>query len=563
MKRLASAPRIPLTDVSLSVRSLMAANALDPARRTLEIATDTARGFAEFEILSHLLEELPGDLERDPRWAGLFARIWCNARRAEPILERLEVMKSDKVLHARLSIYRAWALAQTERFGDALNTLEAIWDELPEDLIGLAWRVRGTCLGQLGHPDWGESFARARKHLRNRGLGLCLLEEGNQFELSGDGLSARRIYSEALALVIEDAYYTAWLRHNLGVSCTRAGLFREAETHYLEMGRLTRRKAARALHPVALLGLGLARRALGEWERALEAYEAAARIAVDASDQRQAWRGLGHTLRLSGEPGLALAPLERAARFGSISGESWVYADLAAAHLMRADDEAARRALERTGLVRGEDADRVRIVRAELRRRAGDANAAIRELDGLNFDALWTREERTCFPHLFALGAAMGLSEVQPLLHPAGTSIEVRAIGLLKVKVNGREVPLKPTGRAGEVLVLLLEGDGQATVEGLLVRLYPRLTSDSQERRRKTQALSVFVRELREAMGWSGSVRSLGGAYQLDPKANWAYDVAHARSGGQPVARFLEGVYQEWALETGLILRGGRNPELN
>ncbi len=566
MKRLASVPRVPLADIGLSVHSLVASNQLDVARRTLEFASDAAKCFVEHEILAGLVEDLPGGLVRDPLWAGLFARVWCNARRAQPILERLNMAEAHGRAHARLSVFRAWALVQTERFGDALNTLESVWDGLPEDLLGLAWRVRGTCLGQLGRSDWLESFARARGLLRDRSLGLCLLEQGNQFELLGDGLSARRVYSEALALLSEDVYYTAWLHHNLGVSCTRAGLFHEAETHYLEMQRLTRREGARTLRPVALLGLGLTRRAFGEWGRALEAYRAATRIAADGSDQRQAWRGLGHTLRLSGEPGLALEPLERAARLGAsdLSGkDSWVHADLAAAHLMRSDDEAACDALEHTGLVRGEDADRVRIVRAELRRRTGEANAAIHELEGLRFDAFWTREERDCFPQLFALGAAMGLPDVQPLSRPTGILVEVCAIGLLEVKVNRRDVPLKPTGRAGEVLVLLLERDGQATVEDLLVRLYPHQTSDRQERRRKTQALSVFVRELREALGWSGSVRSLGGAYRLDPGANWAYDVARARDQGQRVTRFLEGVYQEWALETGLILRGGRNPELN
>lgn len=269
-------------------------------------------------------------------------------------------------------------------------------------------------------------------------------------------------------------------------------------------------------------------------------------------------------MRLAGQPSRALEPLLEATRCmasASGAGTSWVFADVAAAHAQLLDEASAVDALGRTGDLHGEDLERARIVRAELARRRLDANAAIEALRGVRFDKLWAREERACFPAVFALGEAMGLGAPEPLSRPQGLRVEVNALGVLRVRVNGRDVPIRPISRPGEVLVLLLERGGTETVERLLEALYPNLTTA--RRRARAQALSALVRELRDALGWEGSVRSLGGAYRLDPDARWEYDVARVREQGQRASGFLEGVYTDWARQTERELRDPDWRDLN
>jgi hypothetical protein len=238
-----------------------------------------------------------------------------------------------------------------------------------------------------------------------------------------------------------------------------------------------------------------------------------------------------------------------------------VFADVAAALAQLGDVAGALDALERSGEVHDEDLERALIVRAELARRKQDANAALEALRGVRFGSLWAREERACFGELFKLGDALGLGVPESLPRPEGLRVQVNALGVLRVRVNGRDVPIKPVSRAGELLVLLLERGGSDTVEHLLEALYPSVARFAL--RGKKQALSGLVRDLRAALGWEGSVQALGGAYRLDPDVRWDYDVREARVRGEKPGGFLEGVYTDWARQTERALRDPDWLELN
>ncbi|GGM22183.1 hypothetical protein [Deinococcus aerophilus] len=62
------------------------------------------------------------------------------------------------------------------------------------------------------------------------------------------------------------------------------------------------------------------------------------------------------------------------------------------------------------------------------------------------------------------------------------------------------------------------------------------------EMRAAAQRVSRVVRQLRVALGWDGSVLSLGGAYLLDPAVNWSSNVHAALHGHAQVTAFLSGI---------------------
>jgi DNA-binding SARP family transcriptional activator len=141
--------------------------------------------------------------------------------------------------------------------------------------------------------------------------------------------------------------------------------------------------------------------------------------------------------------------------------------------------------------------------------------------------------------------------------------VRVAALGVLRVTVNDRGVPIVPTGRVGELLVFLLEHGGIASLEVISEALYPDVTH---ERARKS--VWMLVKFLRTALGWDGAVIALRAAYQLDPNVTWQYDVREARAHGAVQGDFLAGVYSEWALEVGRELealhdKGRHHRELN
>jgi DNA-binding SARP family transcriptional activator len=106
-------------------------------------------------------------------------------------------------------------------------------------------------------------------------------------------------------------------------------------------------------------------------------------------------------------------------------------------------------------------------------------------------------------------------------------------------------VDLLPTGKTGELLVLLLELGGQAASETLIEHLWP----DTNPPSKKRQNLWQRVRDLRRILGWEGSIQSLGKAFRLDPNTAWEFDLTKARKDGKADAPFMQGVYSLWARE--------------
>jgi hypothetical protein len=147
------------------------------------------------------------------------------------------------------------------------------------------------------------------------------------------------------------------------------------------------------------------------------------------------------------------------------------------------------------------------------------------------------------------LGAA-GKPVPLPLEYVGRMLVRVTATGILRVTVNDRSVPIPPVGRAGELLVFLLEQGGGASLEAIREALFPEAL-DPAAVRRASKTVWFHSENLRKAFGWTGSVQALGGAYQLDPDVTWQYDVAEARERGAFRGEFLKGVYSEWALEVG------------
>jgi tetratricopeptide (TPR) repeat protein len=533
--------KTPLTDLEATLQQLVHTGRLELATRTLATVFEQARTLeAQRRVVSALFPLIPRSwLRANPQAAELYAQALCRVREPE---ELLAFCQEAGVSSPMMGLYRAWALARLGRSEEAREGLEAL-DEAGLSDRGLYWRSLAEVRARLGLPGWEEAFARARRHLAHEALGRCLIDEGNCLYDAGRVPAARTRWSEALAYLRSDPYYLAWAHYNLGISALNTPA--EAEGHLLEAEQLSRKPAARAIRARALCGLGAARRILGEWPRALACYDEALRAAREADDRQQALWGLGHTSRLSGRPAEALGYFQQALEL-EVPSSGWLYADVAATRLLLGDEEGAREAVGRAAHLKERGRFLVAVVRAELARRRGEAV----RLEGFKLPSLWSREEALCFPELFAR-----LTPAGPVLEPRTQArVEVWVAGLLRVKVNGRPVPLKPTGRPAELLAFLLEGEGEQSMDALLEALYPQAPATPEGRRQAYKSLWENVAKLRRALGWPHSVRSEGGSLRLDPEAHWVYDM------DDPAARakglFLEGIYSNWVQERRQQLEG-------
>ncbi|ULH14105.1 tetratricopeptide repeat protein (plasmid) [Deinococcus sp. KNUC1210] len=541
-----------LNELSTALTHLIEDGQWDAAYLTLDHGLNAGPNTAIQRQWLALLRQIPETQRAQyPQAAWLTVRLLCNTRAPAELLAFLEVARpslSQSDL-APLLAFQAFSLTQTGQYAAALSILEELLPDLPhfgvpELALGIAWRAYAEARCLTHQDGWQAAFAQARTYLQGRPLGLCWSEEGSLLERSGQDAAARDAWRQALMLLEYDPLYMAWLRNSLGNSCLRFAL-PEAEDHFLEMEKAARQPEAAEFRAWAACGLGAARRTRGEWERAISSFEQALKVATEPDDQQQAWRGLGHTRRLMGKPERALEDLMRAAVCTPAdreSGTSWVYADIAACYVQMGDIERSARALEQTGKVWQASSERAAIVQAELARRAGDEAAALDWLAQVRMQAIWAREECRQFPDLFELLPAP--QRPVPLAYAAQMRVEVSALGSLQVQVNGRRVPLRATGRPAELLVLLLEHGNRAASEVVTGTLYPATL-----RRKANQAVWALVRELQHTLGWQDSVRLEGGAYLLDPQAQWWYDVREAQARGQPTPAFLSGIYQPWVLE--------------
>jgi len=526
---------VPRPDIRSSLDALLAHH---PAR-LVQVLTRMTREADSYTAAKKLLEEVFARLtlafmQQHPEVVGLYARTLCSARMPQRLLELTDTPDLPSLTRAKLWLYRSWALVRTQRASEALDLLETIESELEPEDRGLWLRFRADALAYLNRPGWAEVFAQARQHLRGGALGRCLMDWGNHhFRLGEVGL-ARGLWAEALAYLAHDRYYRAWLHHSLGITVLHSQPS-EAEQHLLQAVELSKSREAEAFRARALCGLGAVRRVLGEWERALFCYQQAARVAGEPDDLQEAYWGMGYTYRLSGQPAEAMGCFWRA---HAAEPADTLYVDIAITHLMLGNPGSAETALSQARQVAGRDALKAQLARAELARQRRQTVTLEAILPTLDWQQPWLQEERYCLPALFAEAERRGYLEL-PRRRQRPLVVEVRATGLLRVKVNGREIPLAPTSRTAEVLVLLLEHHGEATLDQLMDKLYPQ----ESKRRKAAQALWPHLERLREALGWEKSVEALNGTYRLDPRARWRYDL-HAPDTKK--GAFLEGVYSNW-----------------
>lgn len=497
------------------------------AANYLERALAGMRTYQEAEAWAQVVLQTSQEWRVHPAAVHWVALCLCRARNLPALRIHLQQVTS----RAELGRFAAWLSLRDSQPQLALQQLTEDPEALPPVHRSLWWRCRAEAMAQMQMPGWEEAYAQARQGLEGPALGRVLLDEAvyhHHFQQLGP---ARLLWSNAIALLNDDYYYQAWLRYNLGISYLGQDLAK-AEGYFLGAEQLTRKNQAKAFRPRALCGLASVRLRLGEWERALAAYREATKLPADREDQIQAHWGVGHTLRLMGRVAEAFAHLlQTQQRFET---ETWLHVDLAACTLMLGDAPTAQQHLAKASKLQQRGQALYWVVQAEILRLQGQPlNGVLSELKARQ---PWAEMERYAFPQLMAY---LGLSKP----NEERFVVEVNAGGPVQVKVNGREVPLRPTARSAELLVLLLEGGGSANLDRLIDAMYPQAALH--QRSKTTRALWDNIRQLRWALGWEESVQALGGTYRLDPAAEWRY----SDQGGE----FCQGIYSEWVLERRLM----------
>jgi tetratricopeptide (TPR) repeat protein len=354
------------------------------------------------------------------------------------------------------------------------------------------------------------------------------MEFGNCCFFMQDLTTAQTHYNFAHRYLKNDRYYAAWLQYNLGIVALELGL-PEAESHLYTVFWTSQHPEATLFEARAWSGLGAVRRSHGEWDRAIYAYTQAIEKSQELDDRLDAMCGLAQTWRCIGELNNAIKTLHTAIDLDTGEKTNKIRVLLAAAHLQRGERGEARRWLGGVTTPSGETALRLAVLEAELKRLENPESTPAQP------DVPQTRrciqEEMHCFPKLFAASHAP-----KHLLH-----VEVRALGVLEVKVNGRPLWLKPTSRAAELLVFLLEQGGNASSETICAALYP----DKNHRRNAEKNLWATAEQLRDAFGWTNSIKNTGKAYKLDTLILKYYDAKRKKD----KKRLLEGVYRDWLEE--------------
>lgn len=550
--RRTSPPAVPWEAWQASVLAFVDAGRFDDAVLTVERALNEGQNAAALlELLEHVEDCAPAVL---PRGVGgclslhglrLKLRLLGNARTPSDVATLVREAQAARLRDGFLFADLAWALTQQEDFPGALQAADtALQDRenLTNRELGLALRMKGFAQNRLDpDSDWEGTFREALDVSEGWTRGLILLDLGSLRSRAGNEPGAMLAYTDALKLVVSPGH-RAMLLNNMGVVCLRLGRFEEAEEYFMQVAALKSTYRSRALS-----GQAAARRALGEWARAESLYQQAAGASQDEDDRRQALRGLGYTQRLAGRHMQALETLRGAATTAQSDregGQSWVNVDVAAtlASLDVLDARSVEDHLARTGPLDAEDAQRAVIVRAELARRTGHPEQAAALLGTVSRGALWTREEARASPQLFTLLPAGQRPE--PLPRPQQTRVHLRAIGVPVVQVNGRRIRLGHL-EVTTLAALMLAG-GDLTTDELI-----EVVRDGKPRemRAAAQRVSRVVRQLRDSLGWEGSVLSLGGAYQLDTAGDWNSDVQSALAHGKPITAFLSGVPLAWVTE--------------
>jgi tetratricopeptide (TPR) repeat protein len=531
-----------------TVKSLLVKQQYSEAITLLEKVCHTLGGSEEWIEFLGLLEEMPETyLLESVDAAELYAKALKWLKKNEALLVWASRVVKKHGVEKAASVQSEWAsgLIVAQQYNEARLLLSEALPHLSNEALGTAWARLGYTLFYINEPVgvWRQAFASAYSLLQGGELGRALLNEGYCLAKSGQHAECQGVWLEALGYFHGNPYFQTWVRYQLGTSNLR-NLEPEAERHFLEAVNLTKNPKAAELRVAVLNGLAASRRVLGEWDRAESSYHEALRLEGDSHDRNTSYLGLARTQRLSGRPSQALETIELALQDESIE-PPMLYVARSMAYLSLSQPTQAASALASAGEIEA-DSDRWlwRIAKAELCRQQGQAEEAVALLEGLPLHTLHAREEVRQWPKLFELVQQAGRQIPLPLEYPSQTTVEVKALGLLEVFINGRPLALAPLNLTGELLVFLLEHGGQASSEQIVAALWPDCTAAE-----KRKTLNGLARDLRRVLGWPASLRALRGAFGLDPGTLWVYDVAQARAEKRVHKTFLDGNYKEWALE--------------
>jgi tetratricopeptide (TPR) repeat protein len=444
---------------------------------------------------------------------------------------------------------QGWVLLQNCAFLEAQTLLESA---TPQPTIRLeVFRLKNLAqiYFALGK-DWYQGFVNAKTLAKARDRGLCLIDEATCYDRTGDTATARTLWLEVLPLFKSDPYHLAWLRYNLGISSAK-DLIPDAERHFHELQRLAQKPDLKAWQSRAWSGLGVTHRVRGEWERAIYAYTRAQTIALEPDDHIEATSSLALTLRLADRipealEVLALSPHQSPA----------LAVQQAACYLAAQDPRRATTILETLQPQTAADHIRAAYCRAELGRLAPELNAILHHLEPVPPTNLIAREEFTYWHALRQILCAINRPTPIPLEYTTSLAVSVYALGGFRVLVNARSIHLEP--RCAEVLLLLLERGGAASLSSLAALVFPDARPSSAQS--NTRRLLV---QLRDAFSWAGVVVLDNKTITLSPAAQWFYDIAEARAKGYAHAEFLPGMDKPWMLEVAagvrLLGRKGEN----
>ena len=499
--KLLGVSRALLKDCLESVPDLIRFERWDELLLTFQHALGFASSRADGIALQNAMREVPLARRADRAWRRVAARAAYRGGDVKSCEELLAVIEGLPQLEA----FRAWVCRERGDHEAALRFCEAAVDSEDQDVV---LRVKPVAAVMLRRADWREVFAASLGCLQGRQRGLTLVEFGAFLTYHGEDAAARSAYAESLALLRGDTHFVAHLQYNMAIACLRLDLLDAALEHATLATQHAAHPDGSRLRGRAWSGLGAAGRARGEWPRALHSYANAVRFSTDADDRIQAWRGLACTLRVTGHAAEALTELYEVVKFDPHFNRVW--ADIAAAKLQTGDRRGALEALEQLGdTALREEGGRVAVVQAELMRTSNRPEQALQTLRAAQIPASVEREERLCFPELFA--------QHDPGLQP----MRVRLIldGSVRVVINDLELTPPLTHREASLLACLVHAQGSLTAE----RVLDGLEIPGSTERLRSQALSRIRGDLCIALGWTKAI-SLERArrvYRLDPNVQW------------------------------------------
>jgi tetratricopeptide (TPR) repeat protein len=460
-----------------------------------------------------------------------------------------------------------YALRAAADYPNAIRRLDlAVKHSLDTRERALALRARGVTRVEFNDPggleDCREAVAISAMFATPHREAVARLDLGYALARTGQLAEAASTYRDALPGLRSKPNLHALALNNLADVCQELGRFEDA-LEYAERGvRLAKARAGRSRRSALHSTHGDALRALGALEEAITAFERALRVADTPHRQTMASVGLGQTWRALGRSARASDALHLTA-YQSPPGVARGFALTALAATMLEDDPtgAGVRLHEASILLAGQAAGRVRVefFQAELARRQGREDATRSHM----LEALTVAErtgargpiyEEAKFLEVLYAQAREWLEPQRAAMLPLGRvqparEVNVTSLGRSGVTVGGREVHVVGDALA-LVVFLLLEGGG-AGGELLKESFYPMIEAPHLLTRR----IKTLTDAARRALGWSDSLRYVGGVYRLDPHATWNLDVLEplqAIERGETVrvrGRFLPSSYFDWVVE--------------